>query len=70
MLEDEDSLEATYLLALAQYSGGALEDAETSLDDARIMAHEQGLPEAHPLHAQLQELGQAIEDSKANVAGS
>lgn len=67
LLEDEDSVEATYLLALGHYGHGALDEAESSLDDARILAHEQELPEAHPLQAQLQELGQAIEESRANI---
>lgn len=67
LLEDEDSVEATYLLALGQYGHGALDEAETALDDARILAHEQELPEGHPLQGQMQELGQAIEESRANI---
>lgn len=67
LLEDEDSVEGTYLLALGHYGHGALDEAESALDDARILAHEQELPEGHPLHSQLQELGQAIEESRANI---
>lgn len=65
LLEDEDSVEATFLMAMVHHASGNLDEASTTLDEAFELAMHQGLAHGHVALEPLKELRAAIEESKA-----